>query len=304
LFGHATLHLNYLEKGLEPPNRCDTQGMVFSPGFGPVIPYVLISGAILLFGVVTLLMKVDEELASEMIFNIGLILLGVLFVVMIVGNVCMTIHPVEHFSHPVEHFSHPVEHFSAANDSNGSNGNKIMKSLFADIASSEKDVCTLITRSNEFIQSDVGPPGVDDPTLVSAAIEKARVAAGGELTDCATTGPVSGQLKEAENRIVRLEHTIQGFTRAPIGNAYEHSDTCGNIKIAAVAGPPGISGAITPIDILIVRLKNIIRMITEQKLWLKKIDDKREALQRGEVSDCDKALGNQTYQSSLPQSGT
>jgi hypothetical protein len=161
-------------------------------------------------------------------------------------------------------------------------------SLLDDIAAAEKDVCALITRADKFIGSDQGQPGVDDPSLVAAAQQKARDAVGAPITDCAAAGPtdLSGDalLQEADNRITRMEATLKGLTGPEFQSVYNKTVPCTE---SFSSGPSEAD--------LRERLAAVRQTIQDQQSkLLKPIDDKQAAVQRHEVSDCEKRRGANT----------
>jgi len=157
--------------------------------------------------------------------------------------------------------------------------------LLKDITAAEKDVCNLITRTDKFIQNDIGKPGHDDPQLVKDAQQKARDAVDGPITDChATWDDVSGDaaLQEADNRLTRMEATLKSFTGPELQSTYNKSVPC-QTEGFQDADP------LTDLQNRLAAVKATIK--SQQQKLLKPIDDKTAALQRGEVSDCDKKHG-------------
>ena len=200
----------------------------------------------------------------------GIVVLGVLMIVgLIVGTVCMRIGPTERFVDLV--------------------ASTTVESLGPRIEALEKEACDLITRTDQFIQNDVGKPGQDDPSLVTAAQQKARAALPGPMTDCpATASPLQGLsaeiLADLENRTTRLETTVLKFTLSEIQRTYDTTTKC-----------EGFTDGADPVTALADRITALEASADLQKSkLLKTIDDKTAALQRGEVSDCDKKNAGKT----------
>jgi hypothetical protein len=214
-------------------------------------PFAIVSIAAAIVGILYAMSRISLDMVSDVLESSIVIGLGITVVVIIVNLFCLNIRPYERFD-------------------GGSD-------LLAGIAQAEKDVCALMTRADGFIQSDVGPPGQDTPSLVTTAQENARTAAGSPIVDCSAT-----YVSDAENRIARLETTLNGFTAPIFQKAYKASNTCENF-----ADDPAVR-----LDDLQKRLATIQRLIAQQKqTYLKPIDDKNAAMQRGELSDCDRQKG-------------
>lgn len=250
--------------------------MAIPESFVGFAPFAIVITAAIIVGILYAMSRISLGMVQDVIESVVIIGLGVTVVVIIVNLFCLNIRPYERF----------------ASQSSGD--------LLAGITQAEKDVCALMTRADGFIQSDVGPPGQDNPSLVMTAQETARSAAGGPVVDCSATD-VSG-LDDAENRIARLETTLNGFTAPVFQKAYKASNTCEGF---ALARQPGltlrhltsdvenfIDDPAVRLDDLQKRLSTIQSLIVQQKQnYLKPIDDKNAAMQRGELSDCDRKKG-------------
>jgi len=219
-------------------------------GFAQAIPAVLIAGAVFTVGIVYLIQQVDPDLVAEAMFTVAVCLLVVFFVAALVGGNCAVITPTEKFV-----------------DGGAATG---ADSLEQAVAALESDVCDLITRADEYIQSEVGPAGNDNPSLVAAAKESARKAVGKDIVECPPAA--HGDL---QNRLQRLEQTLNSFTQSPIRSAWIRSDTC--------ASPVEKENK--------ERVEAIKSRIAQQKGWIDAINEKVAAMQRGEISSCDKAKG-------------
>ena len=225
------------------------------------IPIFIIGLALLLVIIVQALGKLTKEDANSVIQLLAGITVVILAVMLVVRLVCLDIHPVELFADASDPLS----------------------DLWADILAAEKSVCEYITRADTFIQNQVGKPGHDDPSLLAAAQQSARTAAGGPLTDCSAAA-VAASLDEAENRIQRIETTLNGFTGPVFQQAYKASNTCESFA--------DISGAAARLKDLQQRMGAIQQLLVlQKKKMLDPIDAKQQALQSGQVSDCDKKRG-------------
>jgi hypothetical protein len=197
----------------------------------------------------------------------GLLVIGVVMIVgLIVGTACMRIGPTERF------VDMPVT----------------VESLGPRINALEKEACDLITRADQFIQNDIGKPGQDDPSLVTAAQQKARSTLPGPILECPSSvspllGPSAEILSDFENRVSRLETTVLKFTLPEIQRTYDTVTKCEGFVSS------------DPVSALADRVTALEASVDLQKSkLLKAIDDKTAALQRGEVSDCDKKKAGKT----------
>lgn len=227
----------------------------------PAMPYIILVAGLVVAVVLTARGSLSPQDITEIVIAVLTILAGVVTVMIFVGTVCMN--------------THPYEQFTVADS---------LDRLLSDIAAAETASCKLITRTDAFIKSDVGKPGQEDPSLVTAAQAKAR--AGLTLVDCGATWPADVsdaaiQLEEADNRISRLETTLNSFTGPEIKRIYENTVPC----------KEGFASAAT-LPALRARLDAVLKTMTDQQMkLLKPIDDKTAQMQRGEVSDCEKRRG-------------
>jgi hypothetical protein len=229
-----------------------------STGLLALLPFgiVLVAGAaVLILFVLGKFTGDDLGEITEAVVTIGL---GVLVVMIIVRFVCMNIRPVEQFA-----------------------GTTFMSA----IADAETQVCAYRDRVTGFLQNQVGPASQTDPTLLPAAEQKAEAAAGGPLTVCPPTAlPDDATLDEAEDRIARMETTLSGLTAPIFQQAYTASNTCESFQSQ--------EDAAARYQDLQQRLTTIQQVLAQQKQqYLDPIDAKQAALQRGELSDCDRAKG-------------
>jgi hypothetical protein len=283
-------------------------------GFAPMIPGIVVTAAVVIVAGVALLMRLNEESVMELMFSVAIILLGVVFTLAIVGSVCMNIHPYERFDNPV------VAGEAAAKPAVDS-----MEKLVADVTTTEADVCKYLTRSDQLIQNNVGPPGQNDPNLVAVAIQDARSNAKGPLTECSGNGNTDKTPPDPSAlsvRIAKMGRSVGLYTGPTILNAFDKLDTCktGSGSSSGSSSSRSDSGvattesfddmpAISPPSLSQLRfqLKQVQDAMAKQKKWLDAIDAKTDALSRGELSDCDKQAGSQAAQTSVvgnPSAGT
>jgi hypothetical protein len=214
--------------------------------------------------------------------HLGALTLGLMAVLIVVRTFCGNIHPVETFVG------------QGINDTQ----TDPVQALWSGIAAAEEATCKYITRADGFIQNNEGKAGYDNPTLVSDAQQKARAAADGPLTDCTETWPTTLQdvssytldqgLADADNRLTRLETTLQGFTGVIFQNTY-------NATVDCQMPQPTTEGFDTSLTTLQQRLTAVQAAIQmQQQKLLGPIDQKTEELKKGQVSDCDKARGKAT----------
>jgi uncharacterized protein YukE len=214
---------------------------------------------------------------SNIVVYLGTLTLGLMAVLIVVRVYCGNIHPVEQFVG------------QGINDTQ----TDPMQTLWTGIAEAEEAVCKYITRADGFIQNDLGKPGHDNPSLVSAAQQKARDAAGGPLTDCTAAWPATltdvssytldQELSDADNRLTRLETTLQGFTGVVFQNTYNKTVKCPT---------EGFATSLTTLQQRLTAVQAVIKQ--QQSALLGPIDQKTEDIKKGHLSDCDKARAKST----------
>jgi hypothetical protein len=241
-------------------------------------PFIVLGLVALVIAGGWLYVQLKDDLA-EMGITAIVIFCVVLIVMLIVGTTCMSIRPRELFVDG----SGAVTDVSANADT--------LDALTSRVEALEKDACELVTRTDQFIQNDVGKPGQDDPSLVAAAQQKARDDLPGGIIVCpVTASPIQGLsaeiLADLENRVTRLETTVLKFTLPEIQKTYDTATTCEGFEDVPVEDP---------MKVLADRIGALEASADLQKSkMLKAIDDKTAALQRGELSDCDKKRGGDT----------
>jgi len=217
-----------------------------------------------------------KDTAKMLMWYVLLALAPMFLIFLIICFDCAIIHPQEAF---VDTDADPLQ------------------TLFHEIGVAEDAVCKLITRTDEFIQGDVGNPGIQNPTLVTDAQNQARLSVGSSITICPATGiPETETLQDADQRLLRLEATLKSFTGPRIKKVYETSIECFIPLNTDINGPS--------LESLQTRLVSVQEAIAlQQGKWIKALDLKKEALNRGELSDCDKQKG-MAAQSASQKSGT
>lgn len=241
---------------------------------------MLVLGAVLaVLGVMVAIKRatLTPDDLSTIIMYLGILTLGLMAVLIVVRTYCGNIHPVEQFVG------------QGINDTQ----TDPMQTLWTGIAEAEDAVCKYITRADGFIKNNIGKPGHDNPSLVSAAQQQARAAADGPITDCTATWPATltdvssytldQELADADNRLTRLETTLQGFTGVVFQNTYNKTVKCPS------------EGFATSLSSLQQRLSAVQTMIKQQQtILLGPIDKKTEEIKKGHLSECDKARAKAT----------
>jgi hypothetical protein len=84
-----------------------------------------------------------------------------------------------------------------------------------------------------------------------------------------------------------LETTLTKFTLPELQRTYDTSVKCETFV--------DVTATVDPMSALVARVDALETAVTDQKTkLLKPIDDKTAALQRGELSDCDRKKGGKT----------
>lgn len=180
----------------------------------------------------------------------------------------------------------PMEAFQIQNTSDATDD----PTLLADLATAEDAVCKLITRTDGFIQSDVGPAGQSDSSLVLAAQMKARE--GVAVVDCSATGAA---LEDVPHRLTRLEETLRSLTGPELQQTYNKTMRCEGFQDLPVATLQPTTRQ------RLLAIQTTIR--DQQTRLLGPVDQKSADLQRGIASDCDKRRGAAAAQT-LPGGGS
>lgn len=230
-------------------------------------PIAILIAAGLLVGVIVAIRRFSQDDLVEIGGGIGIVGIITLSVLVFIGINCMSIHPVELFA--------------------DISGNPL-KSLLDTIEQTENDVCGLFTRVDKFIEGGLGKKGHDDPALVTSAQAAARPKE--PITSCPVAPfdiSESTILTDAENRIARLETSLNAFVGPQLQKTYNRTVPCPAIE-GFVDGTNGPT-----VESLQKRLDVVMDILRKQKrTLLKPIDDKNERIQRHELSDCEKQQGS------------
>ena len=248
-------------------------------------PFIILAIIAILFAFYYIASKLDVSDMSYVFTCLGIGVVITLVVLVIVKNTCQVIHPTEQFDNT------PIP----------------LTTFIQQVLATEKEVCTLITQTDKFIQGDQGSAGHKDPTLVEAAQQKARAAvidpltkAVVPLTDCGAPWDSS----EVANRISRLELTLKMFTGPEIQKTYNSTVPCNESFVSGSGPASGSASGSTPEEMadpaLVQRLVAIKEVITmQQTQWLAPINQKIKDLRSGKVSSCDKQKGSTAGQTAI-----
>lgn len=258
--------------------------------FGAMSGFTIIVGAGLLLavgaGVVTAVIYLRERVSSadatELGLSVAVILVSVISVMMFVCIFCSTIHPTERFVGNTIPSPSPGPGDTVA-------ASTPEDALLNGIADAEQKVCELIGRSDKYIESDVGKPGQDDPSLVVAAQNKARAGVpGGRLVNC-VVGTPEPTLDAADARLTLLENSLKWFTGPELDATYKKATAgCEGYVNGGSSNP----APVVDLAALQARLSTINAEIADQhRTRLDPMDKAQAALKRGEVSDCQKKMG-------------
>jgi len=246
------------------------QGLaLFSIG---AIPYLLIFGALVFTSVFFFFTKLSLEDFAEIIAAMGTIWLVIILVLLFVSRVCMSISPVEHFA-----------------------------DMESDVEKTEAAVCKLITDVRNFITADIGQPGQDDPSLITAAMQKAVDAVNGPITICISGSDSTDKTNNQDNpdktdnlsiddRLTRMEQTLNQLVEPQLKLAYDKSMTCEGFESDSMDSVSETVESkqkerLTAIQATMDMLK---------KRYLDPLDQKQADLKAGQLSDCEKRKGANT----------
>ncbi len=262
----------------------------------PLLPFVIIVGAALATGLLTLFGKLSAEDMQNVITKIVLVVAITTLVSLLACALCYQIRPIEMFVAGV---------IDISGASHGQEIDEVQK-LWTDVGETEKAVCKLIGQTDEYIRSGIGPKGKDDPSLVTTAQQEARADAGGPITDCtaswpATVADASSQtldetMGQLDDRITRMEMTLKGFSAPVLTKAYQNTVACTTEGFALYDGFALYESFVaTSIVALQDRLKAIQDVINyQEKKLIGGMEQKKKDLQAGKASDCDKQRGAKT----------
>jgi hypothetical protein len=165
-------------------------------------------------------------------------------------------------------------------------GSDALTPLREGVADAEIAVCKYITRADKYIAGDVGPAGKKNPSLVTAAEQKARE--GVDLVLCSDGAPAevdsSGDLADLDARLARLESTLAGFTGVVFKHSYDETVPCKE-GFAAMPSVPTVADLTKRLEAVQATIKD------QQTQYLDPMDQKTKDLQAGKASECDKKSG-------------
>lgn len=227
------------------------------------IPFLIVVIALLLVGASTIAIKIPDDIGENFLIPLGIIVAVVIITLFIISHACLRIRPVELFQDNSE--------------------DKALKDA-------ETEVCKLVTEANNYIQANVGIPGIDKPELVTDAQQKAVTAAStrGPILGCPV--PPDNEGLQPEERLDRMDRTLDNFVEPEIKKA------C--IKAGICVASEGFEDP--PVQVLDVpqRIKAILTKTQTIKVqYLDPMKQKQADLQSGKASDSDKQQGASTVTS-------
>ena len=169
--------------------------------FVGLLPFVIILISMIVFGIIAGLLRIPTEIVTEILFAIGGIGLVIIGVLIFVTQYCMRITPIEMFIGDIRNIAAAA--IAAKADS---------PAVTAAVTATEPRICELMKRAGDFIRSEVGPKGMDDPKLVTVAMRR-KLAVAEPVTQCDTFVDYECVLKQkapANNadRLARMERTL------------------------------------------------------------------------------------------------
>jgi hypothetical protein len=243
---------------------------VFSIG---LIPFMIIAAGMIAICLVTVIARVPLDVVGEIAVAVGTIGLIVLCVLLFISHVCLRIQPVEHFvSETRSQTENPTSFLDA-------------------LAKTEADVCKLVDDTNNYIQSDVGAPGISTPELVTVAQEKAVAAVPGPIVTCPPSSSSNKESLTPVQRLERLEMTLNQFVEPEFKSACLKAGVC-SAGEGFEDGSDDSDGSPTDPVVLQRRLAAVnAKVRTLTVTYLDPMNKKKEDLQKGQASDSDKQKG-------------
>jgi hypothetical protein len=216
-----------------------------------VLPFFVIILSFVILAIIALLMGAPKDALADLSGPMVAIVAIIVGVLLFVSLVCARIQPIELFVTPDP------------------------------IATLEGEVCALVKTTNDYIGSDVGTAGLDNPSLVTAAQAQA-VAPAIPITDCSGCTDCSG----SEDRLRRMERTLDLFVEPVMKRACIKAGICPPIE-------PFVDAIVqlhqqnqqNRMDAIALHIKKI------KTLYVDPMDKKRQELQGGTASDDDKQKG-------------
>jgi len=253
---------------------------VFALGW---LQFIILGSGIVLCLVVFVLFrifsKLSEEDLTEIVQSMAIIWLIVMVVLIFMRLVCYRISPIERF---------------------------VSSDINEAILSTEAEVCDLVDRVNEFIESDLGQRGQDDPRLLAGAKHDALMRAGGPVTRCPPMPLLLNEVTEEQDhvdqdkedqdqdkkdkkekidqeindRLSRMERTLSSLVEPQFKSTYDISMRCNTEGFT--------SDQLSPAERLVKIKETMVRLRSQ---YLTPIQQKQADLQKGILSDCDKKRG-------------
>lgn len=245
-----------------------------------MIPLMMIALTILLLGLAFVFMKVNGAVVEDIVVALGTIGAIVICVLLFISHVCLRIQPIELFA-----------------SGSQKETEKIPSSFLDELAKTEVSVCKLVDETNNYIQADVGPPGISTPELVTVAQQKAVAAVPGPIVICASSSPSSPSssgVKESltpVQRLERLEMTLNQFVEPEFKGACIKASIC-SVGEGFESSSDDSDGSPTDPIVLQRRLAAVnAKVRTLTVTYLDPMNKKKEDLQKGQASDSDKQKG-------------
>jgi len=218
-----------------------------------MLPFFVIILSFVILAIIALLMGAPKDALADLSGPMVAIVAIIVGVLLFVSLVCARIQPIELFVTPDP------------------------------IATLEGEVCALAKTTNDYIGSDVGTAGLDNPSLVTAAQSQA-VAPAIPITDCSGCTDCSGL--PLEERLRRMERTLDLFVEPVMKRACIKAGICPPIE-------PFVDTIVQlqqqdqqkRMDAIALHIKKI------KTLYVDPMDKKRQELQGGTASDDDKQKG-------------
>jgi len=231
-----------------------------------LLPFILIATAFISMASILLFTNLTTTDIVEILVAMGAIWLTVIAAMFFVSRVCGRISPREAF---VDVSANPNELF--------------MKSF----AETEKEICKLVKKGDEFIRSDKGVEGDDNPSLVFDAMRDAR-----NNIDMVTCPPptLTADPNMLEKRLKAMEETVAQFTDVLFKKAFTNITTSSECFKDAGISPE--EDEEDPFIEWTTRLKAVQDAIKSQKTqYLDPLEMKQKELQSGAASDCQMQKG-------------
>lgn len=258
-----------------------------SSGLIALLPVILLLGAGFVTMVVTFGGKLTTGDAERLVTDVVIIVAIIGTVSMLACALCYRIRPVEHFVAGIIDISanpHPTDE---------------VQLLWTAVGEAEKSVCRLMTQTDDYIRSGLGPKGKDDPALVTTAQQDALANSGGPITDCTATWPatvsdVSAQtldetMNQLDDRITRMETALKGFSAPVLTKAYQSTVECTENFGDYAPIEPFVATSLVALQDRLKQIQDVIDY--QEKKLIGGMEQKKKDLQAGKASDCDKQRG-------------